>query len=73
MVSECANPVCRTPFLYFRGGRLFAVPREHHDVECFWLCPDCYRDLDLAFTPEEHEPMVIPRRSSAELHGQEIY
>jgi hypothetical protein len=23
MVSKCANPNCRTPFRYFRGGALF--------------------------------------------------
>jgi hypothetical protein len=74
LVAECANPVCRAPFLYFRGGRLFAIPREEeHGVECFWLCPDCYRELDLEFSGSDHEPTVISRRNHSELHPQQAY
>jgi hypothetical protein len=74
LVAECANPDCHAPFLYFRGGRLFAVPRDdQHGVECFWLCPDCYRDLDLQFSEADHELLVIPRRNHSEAHAHESF
>ena len=44
MVSQCANPDCRAPFVYLRKGRLAVV---HHDrvpnrhFEYFWLCGKC--------------------------------
>jgi hypothetical protein len=52
MVSQCANPECRTPFLYLRDGRLFATrhktaPEEDSRVEYFWLCASCAPHLKL--------------------------
>ncbi len=63
MVSECANPGCRAPFIYFRGGRLFAIPRRDSSstVQCFWLCGNCAEDLDLSFDGEDLEPVLVPR------------
>ena len=33
MVSECANPRCREPFIYYRHGKLFSVPRRTAAVD----------------------------------------
>lgn len=54
MVAKCANPVCGTPFRYFRGGRLFLIDGSRANVlgeepihrkartpEYFWLCEQC--------------------------------
>lgn len=46
MVSQCANPDCREPFLYLRHGKLFKIERpgfsgRHSRVEYFWLCGNC--------------------------------
>jgi hypothetical protein len=46
MVSECANPRCREPFIYYRHGKLFSVPRgtapvTRATIEHFWLCQSC--------------------------------
>jgi hypothetical protein len=43
MVSHCANPECRAPFVYFREGKLIAVTDrfQHEHVEFFWLCGRC--------------------------------
>ena len=67
MVSECANPGCRTPFLYFREGRLFAVPRKNSaSTEYFWLCGSCAEEVELQFgnrddQDHEHSPTVVVR------------
>jgi hypothetical protein len=55
MVSQCANPECNEPFIYFRSGRLFAVPRDcgsatRATVEYFWLCERCSQVLQPEFT-----------------------
>lgn len=56
VITKCANPVCGTPFRYFRGGRLFLmdgsrrvtnvlgeepVQRRARNPEYFWLCKQC--------------------------------
>jgi hypothetical protein len=49
MLSHCANPQCRKPFLRLREGRLFLVQRQSateqgsttQQVEHFWLCGQC--------------------------------
>ncbi len=57
MITKCANPVCGTPFRYFRGGRLFLIDgscrvtnvlgegpvsqRTARNPEYFWLCEQC--------------------------------
>lgn len=51
MVSQCANPDCGTPFLYFRDGKLFTVrrigPLKQERVEFFWLCGECTAHLKM--------------------------
>ena len=56
MVTKCANPLCDSPFRYFRGGKLFLVDASRHmasvlqeestkktkrKAEHFWLCDRC--------------------------------
>jgi hypothetical protein len=54
MVSQCANPDCRAPFLYFRNGKLFAIPRstalKQERVEFFWLCGECTAHWQMEIT-----------------------
>ena len=50
MVSKCANPECRVPFLYFNEGKLIALTRRsasltREHVEFFWLCGTCSNDV----------------------------
>ena len=71
MVSHCANPGCREPFVYFRSGKLFAMPRrcggaKHATVECFWLCERCSQDVALEFHQGEHHPALVARRIVAD-------
>jgi len=51
MVSECANPTCRAPFLYLRDGKLIATRSQTADersrVEYFWLCASCASQLNM--------------------------
>ncbi len=56
MVTRCANPECRAPFLYLSGGRLFHFERRssgtsrsssRQEVERFWLCSRCALTLTL--------------------------
>ncbi len=65
MVSHCANPGCHEPFLYFRNGKLFAVPRrssaEHATIECFWLCQRCAENLVLEIRQGDHHPALVTR------------
>jgi hypothetical protein len=53
MVSCCANPECRAPFVYLRDGRVFAAIRQDPSlgpmVEYFWLCAKCAGNLSLQF------------------------
>lgn len=63
MVSHCANPGCRVPFLYLRDGRLFAVPQKNSParIEYFWLCGDCAAEMELEFGQSNPVPTVVPR------------
>lgn len=59
MVSHCANPACRAPFLYFSEGKLILLkqrfsPARKTQVEFFWLCNNCAGTVDL-------EGMLAPR------------
>jgi hypothetical protein len=70
MVSECANPGCHEPFVYFRSGRLFAVPRSegpmaHATVECFWLCQRCAESMALEFCHSGDRPALVFRHKVA--------
>jgi hypothetical protein len=71
VVSHCANPGCRAPFVYFRSGKLFAMPRrsggaKHATVECFWLCERCSQDVALEFHQGEHHPALVARHMATE-------
>jgi len=55
MVSRCANPDCRTPFLYLREGKLIALRHRAESfgtarVEVFWLCGKCDNRMTLKVT-----------------------
>jgi hypothetical protein len=68
MVSECANPNCRKPFIYFRHGKLFSVPRAiaSATIEHFWLCQSCAESMDI----EIHHggnPSLIFRQPSGKI------
>jgi hypothetical protein len=71
MVSECANPNCRKPFIYFRHGKLFSVPRAiasatRATIEHFWLCQSCAESMDI----EVHHgsnPSLVSRRPSGKI------
>jgi hypothetical protein len=44
LISQCANPDCRAPFVYLREGRLAVVHHNHASsphLEFFWLCGEC--------------------------------
>ena len=52
MVSQCANPECGAPFLYFRQGKLIALRHRGETVrvgrvELFWLCRECANHITL--------------------------
>ena len=34
MISHCANPDCKVPFHYFRGGRLYRFDIRHPSTPC---------------------------------------
>lgn len=74
MVSQCANPGCQAPFLYFREGRLFAVPRRNSaSTEYFWLCGACAQEVELKFADlddldHEHGPTVVVREGTQHRH-----
>jgi len=67
MVSQCANPGCHEPFVYFHSGKLFAVPQRigrvaRATVECFWLCQRCAESMALEFRPSGDHPELVVRR-----------
>jgi hypothetical protein len=64
MVSQCANPGCHEPFVYFRSGKLFAVPRRvgrvaRATIECFWLCQRCAESMALEFRLSGDHPKLV--------------
>ncbi|HSK45421.1 MAG TPA: hypothetical protein VLA83_16200 [Candidatus Binatia bacterium] len=70
MVSQCANPGCHEPFIYFRKGKLFAVPRgnggdAHSSIECFWLCQRCAQSMALEFREGDQHPALVVRHAEA--------
>lgn len=69
MVSECANPRCHEPFIYFRKGKIFAMPRgaspvARATIEFFWLCQTCAEILALEFRRGDQQPSLVPRRAA---------
>ncbi len=67
MVSECANPRCREPFVYYRHGKLFSVPRRSAGVaskatvEHFWLCDICAKSMAIEVR-HSGNPLLVTRR-----------
>jgi hypothetical protein len=63
VVSQCANPGCKAPFIYLREGRLFAVPRHNaaRKIEYFWLCGSCSTQMELEFGLPDLVPVIVPR------------
>lgn len=69
MVSRCANPDCRTPFLYFSEGKLIVLRRRPESlctarVEVFWLCGKCDNRMTLKETPKG-EINLVPKTGPA--------
>jgi hypothetical protein len=65
VVSQCANPGCKAPFLYLRDGKIFAVPRRNtpSKIEYFWLCGNCSSEMELEFGQSDLVPIIVPRSS----------
>jgi hypothetical protein len=61
MVSKCANPKCKAPFLYLHEGRLVPVRLAESRIELFWLCADCAPRLSLKIAMDGIIN-VVPRR-----------
>jgi hypothetical protein len=62
MLAKCANPICSTPLVYLREGKIFMVEspqpqiallgpisKASKRVEHFWLCGPCSSDLTLTY------------------------
>src|SRR5882762_9224018 len=58
MTAKCANPGCTIPFHYFRSGKIYLIDTAissggtrssstPRDVEYFWLCGDCSRNMQV--------------------------
>jgi len=69
VVSECANPRCHEPFIYFRQGKIFAVPRgisavTRATIEYFWLCQRCAESMALEFHRGDHHPSLVSHHAT---------
>jgi hypothetical protein len=69
VISECANPRCHEPFIYFRQGKIFAVPRAisavtRATIEYFWLCQRCAQSMALEFHRGDHHPSLVSRHAA---------
>ena len=67
MVSECANPRCHEPFIYYRQGKLFSVPRrsttaKRATIENFWLCQSCAESMAIEVR-HGGNPSLVSRRT----------
>jgi len=67
MVSECANPRCHEPFIYYRQGKLFSVPRRNTTakratIENFWLCQSCAESMAIEVR-HSGNPSLVSRRT----------
>jgi hypothetical protein len=81
MISTCANPVCKKPFHYLRGGRLyrFDAPCPHkycddvpnaicattRQAVFFWLCRRCSSKFTLRFNGREVSITTLDSPASA--------
>ena len=67
MVSECADPRCHEPFIYYRHGKLFSVPRRRAapatraTIEHFWLCDRCAESMAVELSHGGY-PLLVSRR-----------
>ncbi len=72
MVSQCVNPDCGAPFLYFRDGKLFQVRRgaaaDQERLEFFWLCGECATHLKMEITLKGEMNLVPRPRIGATSH-----
>lgn len=71
MVSECANPSCRKPFIYYRHGKLFSVPRTiasatRATIEHFWLCQSCAESMAIEVR-DGGNPSLVSRQPSGKI------
>ena len=74
MVSECANPLCATPFRYLTKGSLLmlkdrreqGLATKQADVEWFWLCERCSPWFEIWIKPDGQSSCVS--RSSIRLN-----
>lgn len=72
MVSKCANPRCREPFIYYRHGKLFSVPHtatgasSQATVEHFWLCQSCAKSMAIEVR-NGGNPLLVSRRPSGNM------
>jgi hypothetical protein len=76
MVSECANPRCHEPFIYYRQGKLFAVPRKSASVtratiEHFWLCQRCAESMAVEVRPGDNPSLVSRHLETGSFHKVE--
>ena len=67
MVSQCANPRCQKPFIYYRLGKLFSVPRStvsstHATIEHSWLCETCVQSMAIEVR-HGGNPLLVARSS----------
>jgi hypothetical protein len=78
MISRCANPSCDEPFLYFRHGKIFAVPRRissatRATIEYFWLCRTCAKKMALEFHQGDQHPALVWRDVAAGISNHVEY
>ena len=71
MVSECANPRCREPFIYYRHGKLFSVLRgtaasTRATTEHFWLCQSCAESMAIEVR-HGGNPSLVSRQPTGNL------
>jgi hypothetical protein len=61
--------------MYFRDGRLFAVPRNSSSssIEYFWLCADCAEQLEIEFAQKDHGPTLVSRHDVKGLRHTHIH
>lgn len=79
MVSKCANPACSASFRYLHEGRIFSIysvnPGRLPDwresganIERYWLCPACARNMTLVLRQGEVVVQKFPA-VAARLHA----
>ena len=71
MVSECANPRCHEPFIYYRHGKLFSVARrtataKPDTIEHFWLCQSCAESMAIEVHYGDN-PSLVSRQPSGNM------